>query len=700
MPYKPTIEGLDFFKNFSLTTGDARWLRLHGENSSQDADINLFNAGARLGQSEAGKDFTVWRHATWDGSTPSDQYIKIGFDGGGSPYAHIKTDGVSRGVGIEGLQVYSESGSLNNMWLLGNTTLNLMGSNYVNVCFGTRGSPGSRYFSFGQNGNHLVLALQGGDYLDIGGRYVTFTASQGNVNLGESGAYYPPTLTHYVRDWGGEGATWSVNYAYDGYTAHTYQVTRSNAGILAFDVQFPVKTTELVIDTTGIIHSTNYFGGIYTNLIQLCDSSQNMYFRGNWFYFSLNNGSFGADTYLLTLSEANFNFAGATGAERGIRFRFTENIIFEPVGGGCVVPMNDASFDLGYYRDATHTVRWKRLYLTNSLTDGVNSITMGNPFVFSGDISLDKNSGDSPIINLTNQADKTAQIYLNTSHELLLLGPVTQPSWSGYTGLSIFANIGSVLLTVKHNQSATGGALTIQPGYPPTMVAAGDLTLSGRKGSYNGMDYSHSGRVVIQTEPGTSAHGGNIELTAANGVGTNKNGGNINLTAGTATGSGTAGAVNIYSNAYFNNKNIYNVAYGNITTIRSDYWQSAGAEVLMQNFGGLEILPGGLTGSDSALFFDQISSGKSPNIKIYNYITAASAVRYVKLAVDDADDYFHLSRQDSNIIGFKIDMTLSLSGSTSDPASLTDGDIWHRTDLDEIRVRLNGTTYKLVVNPI
>lgn len=700
MPYKPTIDGLDFFKNFSLTTGDARWLRLHGENSTQDADINLFNAGARLGQSDAGKDFTVWRHATWDGSTPSDQYIKIGFDGGGSPYAHIKTDGVARGISIEGLQVYSESASLNSMWLTCGTYLNLMASSAVNICLGGRGSPGSRYFSFSQNGYHLILGLQGGDYLDIGGRYVTFSASQGNVNFGESGAYYPPSLVHYVRDWGGEGATWSVNYTYDGYTAHTYQVTRSNVGILAFDVQFPVKTTELVIDTTGIIHSTNYFGGIYTNLIQLCDSSQNMYFRGNWFYFSLNNGSFGADTYLLTLSETNFNFAGATGAERGIRFRFTENIIFEPVGGGCVVPMNDASSDLGYYRDATHAVRWRKLYLTDSITDGANSILMGNPFVFSGSITLDDNTGDSPLINLVNQADKTAQIYLNTSHELLLLGPVTQPSWSGYTGLSIFANIGSVLLTVKHNQAVTGGALTIQPGYPPTMTNAGDLTLSGRRGNYNGMDYSHSGRVVIQTEPGTTANGGDIVITAANGVGTNKNGGNINLTAGAATGSGTAGAINIYSNAYFNNKTIYNVQYGYIGTIRSDYWQSSGAEVLIQNFGGLEILPGGLSGSDSALFFDQIGSGKSPSIKIYNYITAASAVRYVKFAVDDSDDYFHLSPQDSNIIGFKVDMTLSLSGATSDPAALTDGDIWHRTDLDEIRVRLNGTTYKLSVTAV
>lgn len=377
MPYKPTIEGLDFFKNFSLTTGDARWLRLHGENSSQDADINVFNAGARLGQSDAGKDFTVWRHATWDGSTPSDQYIKIGFDGGGSPYAHIKTDGVARGISIEGLQVYSESASLNNMWLTCGTYLNLMASNSVNIYLGGRGSPSSRYFAFAQNGSHLVLGTGGGDYLDIGGRYVTFSASQGNVNFGESGAYYPPTLIHYVRDWAGDGATWSVNYAYDGYTAHTYQVTRSNAGILALDVQFPLKATEYIIPTSGTIHSTYSFAGQFYNLIQVADSSNNMYLRADSFFFSLHNGNLGSDSYMLTLGETNFNFAGTSGAERGIRFHSTSNIILDPSGGGgvgpTVVPQNDASFDLGYERDATHRVRWRNLFVSGYTTGGLDN---------------------------------------------------------------------------------------------------------------------------------------------------------------------------------------------------------------------------------------------------------------------------------------------------------------------------------------
>lgn len=390
MPYRRAIGDLDYYKaGLNAATGDARWLRLHGDNSTQDADINLFNAGDRLGQPDSGKDLAIWRHATWDGSTPSDQYIKIGIDGGGSPYPHIKTDSVYRGINIEGLRVYSES-SINNMWLYGGSSLTLEATSYVNISFGYPGSPGGRYFAFGQNGYHLVLGVQGADNLDIGGRYVTFEASQGNVNLGTTDQYYPPSLNHYVRDWAGEGATWCVSYAYEGWTNHTYQVTRSNPGILAFDIQLPVKTTELIIDTTGTIHSTYEGGGYYYSLLQIADSSMNMYLRAGLFKFSLNNGSFGADTYMMTMDETNFNFVGATSGERGIRLRSTTNIILDPSTGGYVVPENDASFDLGYFRDVTHAVRWRNLYITNYITDGTNSIIMGNPFILSGGISTPK----------------------------------------------------------------------------------------------------------------------------------------------------------------------------------------------------------------------------------------------------------------------------------------------------------------------
>jgi hypothetical protein len=354
MPYKPTVEGLDFFKNFSLTTGDARWLRLHGENSSQDADINLFNAGARLGQSEAGKDFAVWRHATWDGSTPSDQYIKIGFDGGGSPYAHIKTDGVYRGINIEGLQVYSESASLNSMCLASATYLTLMGGNAVNINLGSRYSPGSKYFSFAQNGTHLILAVQGGDYFDIAGRYITFSASQGSVSLGEAGGYYPPSLIHYVRDWAGDGATWYVNYAYDGYTAHTYQVTRSNAGILAFDVQFPLKATSVTSDA---------YKGSHVNLYATD-------FSGRIYMYPCNQGS-----YYLSIQEGNFNFIGSNADERAIEIVSSSKAIILSAGGNlhCVNPANDTYSDLGYERDLTHRIRWRNLFLSGYATGGIDS---------------------------------------------------------------------------------------------------------------------------------------------------------------------------------------------------------------------------------------------------------------------------------------------------------------------------------------
>ena len=434
MPYRPTLEGLDFFKSSDLASGDARWLRLHGENSSQDADVNLFNTGARLGQPEAGKDFAVWRHATWDGATPSDQYIKIGFDGGGSPYAHIKTDGVARGITIEGLQVYSETGSLNNMWVAGPTTLNLMGSSYVNIYLGTRGIPGSKYFSFSQNGSHLILGLQGGEYLDIGGKYVTFSASQGSVNLGEADQYYPPGLNHYVRDWAGDGATWYVNYAYDGYTNHNYQVTRSNAGILAFDIQFPLKTTELIINTTGTIHSTyNAFGTYYYNMIQVSDSSMNMYLRANTYKLSLNNGSFGADTYMLTVSETNFNFAGTNGAERGIKFTSTSNIIFSPLGGGgvgpTVAPENDASFDFGYERDSTHRVRWRNLFLSGYATGGLsNSFTVRlGDAAGSTKLSI-QDSSPAEIASIDSDGNMSASGNLSLGGTLKLTGLASDPS--------------------------------------------------------------------------------------------------------------------------------------------------------------------------------------------------------------------------------------------------------------------------------
>ncbi|MDD4050216.1 MAG: hypothetical protein PHX47_04405 [Candidatus ainarchaeum sp.] len=48
----------------------------------------------------------------------------------------------------------------------------------------------------------------------------------------------------------------------------------------------------------------------------------------------------------------------------------------------------------------------------------------------------------------------------------------------------------------------------------------------------------------------------------------------------------------------------------------------------------------------------------------------------------------------------QINDVLCLNSITSDPASPTDGSIWYRSDTDEFRVRVNGTSYKLPVEVI
>jgi len=52
------------------------------------------------------------------------------------------------------------------------------------------------------------------------------------------------------------------------------------------------------------------------------------------------------------------------------------------------------------------------------------------------------------------------------------------------------------------------------------------------------------------------------------------------------------------------------------------------------------------------------TTGQNKPLRIYGYITAASAAKYASLAVLDTDDYFHIAREDANILGLKVDMPL------------------------------------------
>ncbi|MEM3036128.1 MAG: hypothetical protein QXS18_04910 [Thermoplasmata archaeon] len=48
----------------------------------------------------------------------------------------------------------------------------------------------------------------------------------------------------------------------------------------------------------------------------------------------------------------------------------------------------------------------------------------------------------------------------------------------------------------------------------------------------------------------------------------------------------------------------------------------------------------------------------------------------------------------------KIEDFLSLSGRNSDPTNPSNGDIWYRSDLNEIRIKLSGGIYKITVSPV
>jgi hypothetical protein len=86
--------------------------------------------------------------------------------------------------------------------------------------------------------------------------------------------------------------------------------------------------------------------------------------------------------------------------------------------------------------------------------------------------------------------------------------------------------------------------------------------------------------------------------------------------------------------------------------------------IRFQSYAGVVYIEAANTGAISLSDFYVGAPWGADNLRmrIEGMITAAGAMKYAQLQVDDGDDYFHLTREDSNILGCKVDMPLHVDG--------------------------------------
>ena len=106
------------------------------------------------------------------------------------------------------------------------------------------------------------------------------------------------------------------------------------------------------------------------------------------------------------------------------------------------------------------------------------------------------------------------------------------------------------------------------------------------------------------------------------------------------------------------------------------------------NTGGVYL---GYRGYTDVYMFNQIGAQVQANrfFRQHGYITAATEDKYIQWQVDDTDDYFHLSREDSNILGFKVDMPLDISTETTEGREAL---VIDQNDEDQAFIDYQGTS--------
>ncbi len=212
---------------------------------------------------------------------------------------------------------------------------------------------------------------------------------------------------------------------------------------------------------------------------------------------------------------------------------------------------------------------------------------------------------------------------LNTNDSLQIGVSVGDPAYSGYISIMEKADMGNA------NRDPAGTASN-----PTLRLYASDETLSNAYTEiyHNGTDgVIETGTGTLKLQPNAV---GDVELFGDTDVGDTENGKSLKIWRRAAEGDDY---LNIYISD-INNANFYT------------------PEDIEINPGRILYIERNPTPNSEVWFFHQAGSGDLCRIRQYNYITAAATYKYIQWQVDDTDDYFHLSREDTYIQGFKVDM--------------------------------------------
>jgi len=223
------------------------------------------------------------------------------------------------------------------------------------------------------------------------------------------------------------------------------------------------------------------------------------------------------------------------------------------------------------------------------------------------------------------------------------IGPMGPRGFKGEDGHTPVAGIDFI---IRHGKDGKDGSNVDVSGYVPYIGATGDVTLGIFGVQANVIDcpeiYSSAGSLKIMPDAQ-----GNVDLFSDTDVANNVDGKQFSINRRAAEGDTTLG--------FFINDDQWAHIWANWDV---SIYSTVTSGVI--KLGAVSTNVVHLVGTINSI--GEPSGNKNLPLRHYGYITADSAQRYVTWLLDDDDDYFHLTRSDTNILGFKIEMPVNLNG--------------------------------------